>query len=138
MLSKAFTLSVIFVVCCSVVGLGYVIHFLYRRHWDAQKSQEVAQELSSVTNAANVFFDQNLLPPSDIEGFLRAVPTGFIRVRTGEDPWGSPYFYQVITEVVGPTTKFTIVMRSLGPNRTDENGGGDDIQRTSVERFLTE
>ena len=46
------------------------------------------------------------------------------------DPWGSPYFFEVVPgrEFCGDEC-LKVVVRSFGPNRRDDLGKADDIQR---------
>ncbi len=43
-------------------------------------------------------------------------------LKSGKDPWGSPFHYDVDTE------DKMLTIRSFGPNRKDEFGSGDDVQ----------
>jgi hypothetical protein len=44
-------------------------------------------------------------------------------LKSGKDPWGSSFVYDV------DTTSRVVTIRSIGRNRTDEDGAGDDVQR---------
>lgn len=45
-----------------------------------------------------------------------------------EDPWGSPIAYDLVEVRIQDATDVLVSVRSLGPNRVDEQGLGDDIQ----------
>jgi hypothetical protein len=50
----------------------------------------------------------------------------------GIDPWGSPYFFEVVSNQSYGETGRNIVVRSFGPNRQDDSGMGDDVQAIEI------
>ena len=50
------------------------------------------------------------------------------RLLSGIDPWGSPYIYKLQRRGKGKS-EGVVTIRSAGPNRRDEIGAGDDIEK---------
>ena len=84
------------------------------------------------------YLDQEKLPPRRLDALMKEWKREFERtgerpfcpdptwcplLRSGRDPWGSPFFWRLY-----PNPGFAVI-RSAGPNRKDENGLGDDIVR---------
>ncbi len=98
--------------------------------------RQLAYEYGDLRTILAGYADDKKLPPVTLAETMREwekMPQGtpfsvyvdsshFRWLRTGNDPWASPFVFHVDAE------KKIVTIRSLGPNRRDERGAGDDIE----------
>ena len=90
-------------------------------HWEYEIPKDPPKQISEY---AMVDFPDK---KNQIGGnFPRYVPY----LWSGIDPWGSPFIFESdIVDTGGGHCEFVVTLRSIGSNRRDELGGGDDIER---------
>jgi hypothetical protein len=98
--------------------------------------EQLAREYAELRKLLMWYANEGNLPPATLAQTMaewKKMPQGtpfsieddsshFKWLRKGTDPWGSPFVFHVNIE------KRIVTIRSLGRNRTDENGAGDDIE----------
>jgi hypothetical protein len=98
--------------------------------------EQLVREFGDLRTLMKWYANENKLPPSTLAETIREwekMPQGtpfsieddsshFRWLRSGKDPWGAPFVFDVDTK------KKMVTIRSLGPNCVDELGAGDDIE----------
>jgi hypothetical protein len=125
------TAAVIAGVTCLVLLTAW-LHLLERGRADGNKWRRVTTELGGFVRVFAVYNRRNVPPPETLEAAMATnIEPGLKTLQEGVDPWGSPYFYQVSEELTrGGLCHYKVTLRSFGPNRRDDGGDDDDIQRT--------
>jgi hypothetical protein len=96
------------------------------------RGHRVGFAIQALKNELRIMIQDEGLPVpqsfGDILDHARARGSDRVNGMDGIDPWGSPYFFEVVPSQSYGETGRDIVVRSFGPNRRDDSGMGDDSQ----------
>ena len=96
------------------------------------RGHRVGFAIQAIRNELRIMIQDEGLPVpqsfGDILDHARASGSDHMNGMDGIDPWGSPYFFEVVPSQSYGETGRDIVVRSFGPNRRDDSGMGDDSQ----------
>lgn len=132
---SGFTLMEVLLVMAILVIIGSIATVTYTGIKGRQNKNAAMVQIKNLKNAVEIYQLQVGTAPSNLEE-LRTGPTNQSLAKDfkpGEiwdeeipvDPWGNKYVYKYDSQ----TEK--VMIYSVGPNGTDEGGGGDDITSDS-------
>jgi hypothetical protein len=102
----------------------------------SMRVHRVVNAIQALKNELRIMIEDEGLPVpqsvGDILNHARARGSDRVNGIDGIDPWGSPYFFEVVPNQFYGETGRSIVVRSFGPNRQDDSGMGDDVQGIEI------
>jgi hypothetical protein len=108
-----------------LVGVGT----LARRKAENNKITHVVTELMAFSSVMGNFDSAGQPPPNALaQAVVNDDTKGLRYIRSGVDPWGSPFYYRVTAKRSTGYTAYEVTVRSFGSNRIDEGGKGDDFE----------
>ena len=102
-----------------IVLIGWLVAPAFYEPMDHAPIQRAIMDVRHLETALELFRQDHGGYPSAAEGLDALVKAEILR-RLPEDPWDSSYVYKVSSTGIGS-------IYSVGQNRADENGAGDDV-----------
>lgn len=119
---------------CACVAVTAVF-VLLPRHWQGREDYHRLTGLLHDYSIVSRVLDEWVAatgepPPSNLIDLVEGVPSkpNLRWIAKQVDPWGTPLIYR--SSRLAGSEIYEVTLRSWGPDRTDDNGGGDDMQRT--------
>jgi len=121
----AFTLMELLVVVAILLVLIAVITPTYFKYVDESRVKVARSDAVRLAGELKNYYITRGDYPAGAPSFDMLLAEGFLE-REALDPWGLPYQW-TLRPVGLDGTSYVPFVWSCGPNRSDEQGGGDDI-----------
>ena len=117
------------VAVCAIVPAVWLAWYLFVLQPDWARSHRACGAVTAIRGALNNMVYEGLVVPDSVDEITAYARKRGLDAANDIDPWGSPYLFQVVPDPeAGGEGCLRVIVRSLGRNRCDDLGNGDDIQ----------